>query len=73
MGIRFSFEERLSQLGVRTFLESCMRLLRLAKKPGKNELWLSIKICFIGVSLIGFIGFIVKILSLMLATGFFGG
>jgi len=60
-------------LGFRSFLESCGRLLRLAKKPGKDELWLSIKICFIGVSLIGVIGFIIKVLSLMLAAGFFGG
>ncbi|HIE14949.1 TPA: protein translocase SEC61 complex subunit gamma [Candidatus Bathyarchaeota archaeon] len=60
-------------MGFKSFLESCNRLLHLAKKPGKEELWLSIKICVLGVSLIGTIGFIIKILSLMLSTGLFGG
>jgi len=47
-------------LGLSSFLKSCARLLRLSKKPGRTELWLSIKICLIGVLLIGFIGFIIK-------------
>lgn len=47
-------------MGLSSFLKSCARLLRLSKKPGRTELWLSIKICLIGVLLIGFIGFIIK-------------
>jgi len=50
-----------------------MRLLQLSKKPGKSELWLSIKICFLGITLIGLIGFIIKILSTLLTVGLFGG
>lgn len=50
-----------------------MRLLQLSKKPGKSELWLSIKICFLGIISVGLIGFIVKILSILLTVGLFGG
>ncbi|RLI37788.1 protein translocase SEC61 complex subunit gamma [Candidatus Bathyarchaeota archaeon] len=60
-------------MGMRSFLRSCMRLLQLSKKPGKSELWLSIKICFLGITLIGLIGFIIKILSTLLTVGLFGG
>jgi len=60
-------------LGATSFLKSCIRLLQLAKKPGKSELWLSIKICFLGITLIGMIGFIIKIVSSLLTMGIFGG
>ncbi len=60
-------------MGMRSFLRSCMRLLQLSKKPGKSELWLSIKICFLGIISVGLIGFIVKILSILLTVGLFGG
>ena len=41
----------------------------MAKKPDRSELWLSIKICFIGILAIGFIGFIIKILAGFLVSG----
>ncbi len=47
-------------MGLSSFVKSCARLLRLSKKPGRTELWLSIRICLLGVLLIGFIGFIIK-------------
>jgi protein translocase SEC61 complex gamma subunit len=50
-------------MGLRSFLSSSRRLLRLATKPGRSELWLSIKICFLGIVLVGVIGFIVKLIS----------
>jgi protein translocase SEC61 complex gamma subunit len=48
---------------IRSFLSSARRLLRLATKPGRSELWLSIKICFLGTVLIGVIGFIIKLIA----------
>jgi len=54
-------------MGVRSFLSQCARTLKLAVKPGRTELWLSIKISLLGIGAIGLIGFIIKILSL--ATG----
>jgi len=53
-------------MGVRSFLSQCTRTLKLAVKPGKSELWLSIKICFLGMGAIGLIGFVIKLLSAVL-------
>jgi protein translocase SEC61 complex gamma subunit len=56
-------------MGLRDFLSQCGRTLRLAIKPGRSELWLSIKICVLGISAIGLIGFIIKVLSAVLNPG----
>jgi protein translocase SEC61 complex gamma subunit len=56
-------------MGLRSFLGSCARLLKLATKPGKSELWLSIKICFLGTLAIGGIGFIIKLIASILTPG----
>ncbi len=50
-------------MGIRSFFSSAAKLLKLAKKPGREELWLSIKICFLGIVVIGIVGFIVKFIS----------
>ncbi|MCK4439393.1 protein translocase SEC61 complex subunit gamma [Candidatus Bathyarchaeota archaeon] len=56
-------------MDVRSFLSQCRRALKLASKPGKNELWLSVKVCFLGISAIGLIGFVIKLLSSVLQQG----
>jgi len=53
-------------LGVRSFFSSAAKLLKLAKKPGRDELWLSVKICLLGVAAIGAVGFLIKLMSAML-------
>ena len=53
-------------MGLRSFLSQSARTLKLAVKPGTSELWLSIKICFLGVGAIGLIGFIIKLVSSVL-------
>jgi len=58
-------------MGLKSFLSSASRLMKLAKKPGRDELWLSIKICFLGVLVIGVLGFVIKLISGML-QGFSG-
>jgi protein translocase SEC61 complex gamma subunit len=37
--------------------------MKLAKKPGRDELWLSIKICLLGIIVIGVLGFVIKLIS----------
>jgi protein translocase SEC61 complex gamma subunit len=37
--------------------------MRLAKKPARDELWLSIKITILGIVAIGVVGFIIKFIS----------
>jgi len=56
-------------MGLRSFLSSASRILKLAKKPGREELWLSVKICFLGVLVIGVLGYIIKLISGMLQGG----
>ncbi|KPV61847.1 MAG: preprotein translocase subunit SecE [Candidatus Bathyarchaeota archaeon BA1] len=60
---RHKFNHGVIGLGLRSFLQSCARLLRLSKKPGREELWLSIKICLLGITAIGAVGFIIKLIS----------
>jgi protein translocase SEC61 complex gamma subunit len=55
-----------------SFLSQCGRTLKLANKPGREELWLSAKICFLGIGAIGLIGFVIKLLSAAI-TGSLGG
>lgn len=50
-------------MGIRSFLSQCARTLKLAIKPGRSELWLSIKISAIGIGAVGLIGFLIKLLS----------
>jgi protein translocase SEC61 complex gamma subunit len=50
-------------MGVRSFLSQCARTLKLAVKPGRSELWLSIKISLLGIGAIGLVGFVIKLLS----------
>jgi protein translocase SEC61 complex gamma subunit len=56
-------------MGLRSFLTQCARTLKLAVKPGRSELWLSIKICFLGIGAVGLIGFVIKLLSSVLQPG----
>jgi protein translocase SEC61 complex gamma subunit len=56
-------------MGLRDFLSQCARTLKLSIKPDRDELWLSIKICLLGIGAIGIIGFIVKLLSSVLQPG----
>jgi len=56
-------------MGLRDFLSQCGRTLKLANKPGRSELWLSIKICLLGISAIGVVGYIIKVISAVLNPG----
>ena len=49
-------------MGLRTFFQSAARLLKLSTKPDRSELWLTLKICFIGTIAIGGIGFLIKLI-----------
>jgi len=53
-------------MGLRDFIGQCARTMKLATKPGRSELWLSIKICFLGIAAVGLIGFVIKVLSAVL-------
>ena len=50
-------------MGLLQRFELYRRLFKLARRPGRSELSLSIKICFIGVVIIGGIGFLIHIIG----------
>jgi protein translocase SEC61 complex gamma subunit len=51
-------------MGLGSFFQSASRLLRTLTRPDWKTYWLSIKIVFVGVAIIGAIGFIVKFIAL---------
>jgi len=50
-------------MGIKSWLTQAARTLKLATKPGKDELWLSIKISLLGIGAVGLIGFLIKLIS----------
>ena len=50
-------------MGIKSWLTQAGRTLKLAVKPGREELWLSIKISLLGIGAVGLIGFVIKLLS----------
>ena len=57
----------------RNFLTECKRVLRISKKPSKEEYWTITKVSGLGLLLIGFAGFLLHIVdfavSIFLAVG----
>ena len=60
-------------MGLRSFLSQCARTLKLAIKPDRTELWLSIKISLLGIGVVGLVGFVIKLLSYALGGAASGG
>jgi protein translocase SEC61 complex gamma subunit len=56
-------------MGIRSFLSQCARTLKLATKPGRTELWLSIRISFLGIGAVGLVGFVIRLLASVLNPG----
>jgi len=50
-------------MGIKSWLTQASKTLKLSVKPGREELWLSIKISLLGIGAVGLIGFIIKLLS----------
>lgn len=53
-------------MGILEFFRSTARLLRVISKPDWRTFWLSVKICLIGVALLGGIGYIIRLISITL-------
>lgn len=56
-------------MGIKSWLQQAGRTLKLAVKPDREELWLSIKISILGIGAIGLIGFIIKLVGTALSGG----
>ena len=53
-------------MGIRNWLSQAARTLKLAVKPDRSELWLSIKISVLGIGVVGLVGFVIRLLSFAL-------
>ena len=56
-------------MGIRSWLTQAARTLKLATKPGREELWLSIKISLLGIGVVGIVGFVIRELSSIINPG----
>ena len=56
-------------MSFRSFLSQCARTLKLAIKPGREELWLSIKVCALGIGAVGAVGYVIKLMATFLNPG----
>lgn len=47
-------------MGLRSWLTSSYRLLKTASKPSKTEFWLLLRVCILGVVVVGIVGFLIR-------------
>jgi protein translocase SEC61 complex gamma subunit len=57
-------------MGLGSFFQSASRLLRTISKPDWKTYWLSVKIVFVGVGILGGIGYLVKLISVTIQGPF---
>ncbi len=50
-------------MGLRSFFKSAANLFRTISRPDWKTYWLSIKIVFVGVGVLGAIGYLLKVIS----------
>lgn len=55
-------------MGLKSWLSQAARTLKLASKPDREELWLSIKISALGIGVVGLIGFVIKLIAATLIS-----
>jgi protein translocase SEC61 complex gamma subunit len=53
-------------LNAREFLSSSKRLIHVTTKPSRDEVWLLVKVSFLGIVVVGSLGFVVRVLFLFL-------
>jgi len=56
-------------MGIRSWLTQAARTIKLATKPGREELWLSIKISLLGIGAVGLVGFLIRFLASVINPG----
>jgi len=53
-------------MGLNEFFQSADRLLRTLTRPDWKTYWMSIKIVFAGIGVLGIIGYIIRLMSVVL-------
>ena len=52
--------------GAKDFWDECKRVMRITKRPNKEEYITIVKVSGLGILIIGFIGFIFQILNMLI-------
>lgn len=62
------FKEKLTEnwIKLKSFIKESIRILKITKKPSREEFKVIVKISGLGILLIGFIGFIITVLWTLL-------
>lgn len=55
-------------MGLKDFIKSIGTLLKVAKKPGRREFILALRITLIGIFSLGIIAFIIRFIAIALQT-----
>lgn len=50
-------------MGLQSFIQGCLRVFKLTKKPTNIEFKIVVKVSGLGLTLIGLIGFIIQLLK----------
>ena len=51
---------------IKTFGKECLRVLRVTKKPNREEFSTIVKVSGLGILIIGFLGFLIQIIKQVL-------
>jgi protein translocase SEC61 complex gamma subunit len=59
-----NYLRRINDLNAHEFLDSTRRLIHVTTKPSRDEISLMVKISFLGVAIVGSLGFVIRVLFL---------
>jgi protein transport protein SEC61 subunit gamma-like protein len=60
---------REERMGVRDFIRSVVNTLKLARKSGSDEFMQYLKLVFLGLAVVGAIGFVIQFVGALLRLG----
>jgi protein translocase SEC61 complex gamma subunit len=55
---------------VSTFWENTKRIVKLAQKPTRSEMWMQLKISLLGLFVVGTVGFIIRLIFSVVTSTF---
>jgi protein translocase SEC61 complex gamma subunit len=58
--------EKVSKMSISDRLRAIGRVLKLSRKPDSEELKLSLKICILGMAVVGVFGFVIQIIATLI-------
>jgi len=55
-------------MGIGTFINDSRRILKLATKPARKELWMSTKVSLLAMVLVGMLSFIIQVFMTLITS-----